>query len=131
VTVAASLFDSARWAPYAYAYINPIAGHNTHSRSWELDYWGASAREGIDRLHKAGLTSATVQPTAQVGVPFGGVPYTGKFGAHSGIYVFSRWNFTAETFGCKVLFKIKRDGHELGEGAECPPHTTTAGYSFG
>jgi hypothetical protein len=128
LTVAASLFDSARWAPYAYAYINPIAGHNTHSQSWELDYWGASAREGVARLHKAGLTSASVQPAQTVGVPFGAAPYTGVFGASSGIYVFSRWGFTAGTFGCNALFTIKRDGHELGEGAECPPHTTTAGY---
>ncbi len=128
VTVAASLFDSARWAPYAYAYINPIAGHNTQSQSWELDYWGASAREGIARLHKAGLTSASVQPAQTVGVPFGAASYTGLFGAGSGIYVFSRWGFTAETFGCTRLFTIRRDGHELGEGAECPPHTTTAGY---
>jgi hypothetical protein len=128
LTVAASLFDSARWAPYAYAYINPIAGHHTHGQSWELDYWGASAREGVARLHEAGLTSVSVQPAQQVGLPFGGVPYTGTFGPGSGIYVFSRWDFTAATFGCKVLFTIKRDGQELGEGAQCPPHTTTAGY---
>jgi hypothetical protein len=128
LTVAASLFDSARWAPYAYAYINPIAGHNTHGQSWELDYWGASAREGIARLHQAGVRSVSVQPAQQVGLPFGGVPYTGTFGPDSGIYVFSRWDFTAATFGCKVLFTIKRDGHVLGEGAQCPPHTTTAGY---
>ncbi len=128
VTVAASLFDSARWAPYAYAYINPIAGHNTHSQSWELDYWGTSAREGIARLHKLGLTSVSVQPAQTVGVPFGAAPYTGTFGPGSGIYVFSRWGFTAASFGCTKLFTIKRDGHELGEGGECPPHTTTAGY---
>ena len=128
LTVAASLFDSARWAPYAYAYINPIAGHNTRGQSWELDYWGASAREGISRLHKAGLTSVGVQPAQTVGVPFGAAPYTGTFGAGSGIYVFSRWGFTAASFGCNTLFEIKRDGHEIGEGAECPPHTTTAGY---
>jgi hypothetical protein len=128
VTVAASLFDSARWAPYAYAYINPIAGHNTHSQSWELDYWGASAREGISRLHKAGITSVSVQPAQTVGVPFGAASYTGTFGEGAGIYVFSRWGFTAATFGCNKLFEVKRDGHEIGEGAECPPHTTTAGY---
>jgi hypothetical protein len=128
VVVAASLFDSARWAPYAYAYINPIAGHNTHSQSWELDYWGASAREGIARLHKAGVSPVSVQPAEQVGVLFGGVPYRGTFVQGSGIYVFSRWNFTAATFGCNVLFTIKRDGHVLGEGASCPPHTTTAGF---
>jgi hypothetical protein len=128
VVVAASLFDSARWAPYAYAYINPVAGHNTHSQSWELDYWGASAREGIARLHKAGVSPVSVQPAEQVGVMFGGVPYRGTFVQGSGIYVFSRWNFTATTFGCNVLFRIKRDGHVLGEGATCPPHTTAAGF---
>jgi hypothetical protein len=128
LTVAASLFDSARWAPYAYAYINPVAGHNTRSQSWELDYWGASAREGIARLRKAGLTSVSVQPAQTVGTPYGAASYTGVFPAGAGIYVFSRWGFTAATFGCTKLFTIKRDGHELGEGGECPPHTTTAGY---
>jgi len=128
VTVAASLFDSARWAPYAYAYINPIAGHDTHSQSWELDYWGVSAREGVKRLHEAGVSPVSVQPAAQVGVLFGGIPYRGTFVEGSGIYVFSRWGLTASTFGCNVLFTIKRDGHVLGEGASCPPHTTSAGY---
>jgi hypothetical protein len=128
LVVAASLFDSARWAPYAYAYINPIAGHNTHGQSWELDYWGASAREGVTRLHKAGVSSVSVQPAAQVGLPFGAVPYTGDFGESAGIYVFSRWGFTAASFGCDLLFTIKRDGHTLGEGAKCPPHVTSAGF---
>jgi hypothetical protein len=128
LVVAASLFDAARWAPYAYAYINPIAGRNTHSQSWELDYWGASAREGVVRLHRAGLSSVSVQPAAQVGLPFGAVPYTGVFGESAGIYVFSRWGFTTASFGCAVLFTIKRDGHTLGEGANCPPHVTSAGF---
>ena len=134
LAVAASLFDSATWAPYAYAYLNPIAGHNTHSQSWELDYWGASAREGIARLHKAGLTSVTVQPAQQVGIPFGGVPYTGTFGANAGIYVFSRWGLTAASFG---LHRALHDPSERsgspnsGSGAACPPHTTTAGFPFG
>jgi hypothetical protein len=128
LAVAASLLDSARWAPYAYAYINPIAGHNTRTQSWELDFWGASAREGVARLHKDGLTSVAVQPSEGVGLPFGGVRYTGTFGPNAGIYVFSRWGLTAASFGCTVLFTIKRDGHELGEGAKCPPHTTTAGF---
>jgi hypothetical protein len=127
-TVGASLFDSARWAPYAYAYINPIAGHNTHSQSWELDYWGTSAREGIARLRKAGFTSVSVQPAQTVGVPFGADSYTGVFGDGAAIYVFSRWGFNAASFGCTPVFTIRRDGHELGEGAQCPPHTTTAGY---
>jgi hypothetical protein len=128
LVVAASLVDSARWAPYAYAHINPIAGHNTHSQSWELDYWGVSAREGVARLHKAGLSSVSVQPAQQVGLPFGAVPYTGVFGENAGIYVFSRWGFTAASFGCDVLFTIKRDGHTLGEGAKCPPHVTSVGF---
>ena len=88
------------------------------SQSWELDYWGASAREGISRLHKAGLTSVSVQPAQTVGVPFGAASYTGTFGEGAGIYVFSRWGFTAATFGCNKLFEIKRDGHEIGEGAD-------------
>ena len=46
IVVAASLFASIRWAPYSYAFINPVAGHDGDSRSWELDYWGVTGREG-------------------------------------------------------------------------------------
>jgi hypothetical protein len=119
--VAASFAASARWAPYAYAFINPIAGRNTDGQSWELDYWGVSAREGIARLRREGLTSIQVQPAPQVGYPYGAEPWTGSFGENAGVYVFYRWGTRASDFGCTVVFTIERDGHALGEGARCPP----------
>jgi len=123
--VATSFVAAARWAPYSYAFLNAAAGRDTKHRSWELDYWGVSAREGVQRLREAGLTPLYVKPSQQPGVPWGA--YNGPLttGGRSGIYVFLRWDDAAD-FGCTVIFTIKRGGHVLGEGAHCP-HAATFG----
>ena len=119
VAVAAtSLFASIRWAPYAYAFVNPVAGRNTDTRDWELDYWGVSAREGVRRLQRLGMTSVHVQPTDGSAIPWGAASGPVEHGNGSGLYVFLRDNRAAD-FGCTVLFTIKRDDHVLGEGARC------------
>ena len=119
VAVAAtSLFASIRWAPYAYAFVNPVAGWNTDTRDWELDYWGVSAREGVRRLERLGMTPVHVQPTAGPAIPWGAASGPVEHGSGSGLYVFLRYNRAAD-FGCTVVFTIKRDGHVLGEGARC------------
>jgi len=119
VAVAAmSLFASIRWAPYAYAFVNPVAGRNTDTRDWELDYWGVSAREGVRRLQRLGMTPVHVQPTEGSAIPWGAAFGPVEHGSRSGLYVFLRDNRAAD-FGCTVLFTIKRDGHVLGEGARC------------
>ena len=74
VVVAASLLASISWAPYAYAYLNPVAGKNKSSLSWELDYWGVSGKEGVERLRKLGYTPVSVTPAAGVGDPLGSDP---------------------------------------------------------
>jgi hypothetical protein len=120
VAVAAtSLFASIRWAPYAYAYVNPVAGRNPDARSWELDYWGVSAREGVRRLQRLGLTPVHVEPTDGVGIPWGAAPGPIPQGVTTGLYVFLRGKRAAD-FGCTDVFTIKRGGHILGEGARCP-----------
>jgi hypothetical protein len=126
VTVAASFIGVVRWAPYEYAYINPIAGHDPSHRSWELDYWGVSAREGIRRLRAAGLTTIYVEPSPTVGIPYGASQSNPKHGPHAGLYVFLRYNATPAEYGCTTIFTIKRDGHVLGEGARCPSTTTSS-----
>lgn len=120
VVVAASFAASVRWAPYAYAFINPIAGSNRDGQSWEPDYWGVSAREGVTRLREEGLTSIQVRPAPQVGSPYGGQSPTDTFDEKTGLYVFYRWDTRAANFGCAVIFTITRDGRVLGEGARCP-----------
>ena len=117
--VAASLLASIQWAPYSYAYINPIAGHDKDGRSWELDYWGVSAREGVTRMHHLGYPFVEVQPSPQPGIPWGETDVLTHRGSQTGIYVFLRRNRAAD-FGCPVLFTIRRGGHILGEGARCP-----------
>lgn len=119
VVVAASLFSSIRWAPYAYAYLNPIAASSKEG-SWELDYWGVSGKEGVERLERLGLDPVYVEPTDGVGIPWGAAAGPPRHGPNAGLYVFLRWNRAAD-FGCTVIFTIKRGGHVLGEGARCPP----------
>jgi hypothetical protein len=123
VVVAASLWASARWAPYAYAFVNPVAGYDKEGRDWDLDYWGVSAREGAERLRDLGYSPVFIEPNASVGAPYGGTgaypKSEGPGGGRPGLYVFLRWRRAAD-FGCTVLFTIERDGHTLGEGARCP-----------
>jgi hypothetical protein len=119
VVVAVSLFSSIRWAPYSYAFVNAVAGRDKDARSWELDYWGVSAREGMRRLREAGLSSLHAAPTAQVGIPWGAFNGPLTPGDDSGLYVFLRWTRAAD-YGCEVIFTIERAGHVLGEGARCP-----------
>jgi hypothetical protein len=121
--VATSLVASARWAPYAYAFLNPVAGRDKEHRAWELDYWGVSAREGLRRLREAGLTPLYVQPSQQPGVPWGAYNGPVTTGGRSGLYVFVRWDGAAR-YGCTVIFTIERGGHVLGEGARCPNRAT-------
>ncbi len=117
--VAVSLFGAIRWAPYSYAFVNAVAGHDTTKRSWELDYWGVSGREGVTRLEALGLTPVRVQPTNEVGIPWETSPRRRSSEAESGLYVFIRLNRAAD-FGCSVVLTIERGGHVLGEGARCP-----------
>jgi hypothetical protein len=125
VIVAASLAASIRWAPYAYAFVNPIAGRDKEHRAWELDYWGVSAREGVRRLSDAGYTPVFVAPSQQPGVPFGAYNSKPETGGDSALYVVLRWD-RASSYGCDVIFTIERDGNDLGEGARCPqPGTFT------
>ena len=103
VVVAASLAASIRWAPYAYAFINPVAGWDKNHRSWELDYWGVSAREGVRRVREAGFDPVYVVPSQQPGVPFGAFDGPLVPGGRAGLYVFNRWD-SAVQLGCTILF---------------------------
>ena len=122
VVVAASLLASIRWAPYAYAFINPVAGIDKEGRSWDLDYWGVSGKEGVKRLQDLGYSPIHVEPSATVGTPYGAVEGPTVGGAQTGLYVFLRWGRAAD-YGCTVVFTIERDGHVLGEGARCEAGT--------
>jgi hypothetical protein len=117
--VSASLCASIRWSPYAYAFVNPVAGHDRTGRDWELDYWGVSGREGVRRLEQRGYAPVYVEPSQGVGVPWGAVDGDVVTGGRAGVYVFLRWT-RASDYGCSVLFTIERDGQVLGEGARCP-----------
>lgn len=118
----AGLFAAVRWYPYEYAFINPIAGHNHQVRDWELDYWGASSREGVARLNELGATRVAELPSNDPGEPWGALTIddVASDTAPYGVYVFNRWD--AQLPGnCTPAFSIVRDGHELGVGGLCTP----------
>jgi|GEM_PF-2627143 len=123
VVVGLSAFATARWIPYSYAFINPIAGWNHPERDWELDFWGLTAAEGVERLKDAGYTPIGVLPIEETAGLFGGsslaVILEEGQSAPFGLYVFKRWDSSIGE--CESLFTIERDGQILGEGAVCPP----------
>jgi len=126
LVLALSLFACARWFPYTYAFINPIAGGDRTERNWELDYWGLTAREGITRLATPGGQPVAVVPAAEPGRPFGAVTAeiadaeTAATGRAHGVYVFRRWDAQFRQDWCTLTFTIQRDGQVLGEGGTCP-----------
>lgn len=132
VVVAVSLFASVRWAPYAYAHVNPIAGHDREQRDWDLDYWGVSAREGVEQLRGLGIADIVVVPHGEPGRPFGGqnlqdpgsgiedpLVFTPEPGVPFGYFWFERFEWPLHDYDCTPLFMIERDGHKLGQGGTC------------
>ena len=110
-----SLFGALRWFPYSYAFVNPIAGSVKDPALWDLDYWGLSAREGVERLREAGAQRVVVAPTSLTSAPWGS--QESADGADAA-YVFIRWD-TALPAGCTASIEIRRDGLLLGRGGLC------------
>jgi hypothetical protein len=116
-----NIFATHRWKPYSYAFINPLAGFE-NNRSWDLDYWGLSAREGINRLTTLGYSKdIIVMPDSSSSIPFGGISANQKFAIKTpfGLYVYIHWNHKIVEEFCKIDFKIKRDFQTLGMGGHC------------
>lgn len=122
VVVGLSLFASARWFPYSYAFVNPIAGAIKEPRIWEYDYWGSSSREAIALLlEDSEVTDVFVRPSESSARPFGGKSYaeylqdpTRKWGA------VTFFRFDAEVPPeCEVTITIRRDGIPLAKAGPC------------
>jgi hypothetical protein len=114
-------FATYRWIPYSYAYINPVAGMG-NERKWDLDYWGLSSREGIEKLNT--LNSSTpkyIMPDNSSSILFGGKSVTELSSIETpfSLYVFVHWNHKIVEDNCKIDFKIKRDNQVLGMGGNC------------
>jgi hypothetical protein len=123
--ISSNLFATLRWSPYSYAFINPIAGYSSEKRHWDLDYWGVSAREGIERLEKIySFDEIYVMPDGSSSIPYGGIGLARleDLGLSNpfGLYVFIRWNHRIVPETCDILFEIKRDRQTLGMGGVCP-----------
>ncbi len=121
--IGTSAWATVRWIPYSYAFINPIAGWNHPERDWELDFWGLTAAEGVDRLKEAGFDTIGVLPVEETATIFGGASLAVILQEGQsepfGLFVFKRWD--SSIGDCESLFTIERDGQILGEGAVCPP----------
>ena len=116
-----NIFATLRWAPYSYAFINPVAGMS-EQRKWDLDYWGLSSREGIERLSLSGFSKPVfVMPDASSSIPFGGkgIAPVSTTDIPFNLYVFIHWNHKIVEDNCKIEFKIRRDNQVLGMGGYC------------
>jgi hypothetical protein len=114
-------FATYRWLPYSYAYINPVAGMG-NERKWDLDYWGLSSREGIDKLNILDDSIPKyIMPDHSSSIPFGGKSVTELSSIETpfSLYVFVHWNHKIVEDDCKIDFRIKRDNQVLGMGGSC------------
>ena len=119
--VSLSLFASARWFPYSYAFVNPVAGAIKEPRIWEYDYWGVSAREAIAELRSQGVDRVFVRPSAQSGAVFGGEEFSAYLESPSenwGGVTFLRWDAELPR-ECAATVTISRDGIPLAQAGEC------------
>jgi len=109
-----------------------VAGAQSDPRAWELDYWGISSREGVERLRERGIDDIVVIPHGEPGRPYGAVnlfdPGSGIIdpvvlepepGKRFGYYWFNRFEFPEISAECTPLFTVERGGHTLGEGGQC------------
>jgi len=116
--------ESAIWAPYQYAYLNPIGLAAGGARAFEGDYWGISGREGGQLLRERGAQAVIVGP-GDTGLPFGAGTQNGDVALADGYYAFSfqgRIGLTERAHfagPCARAFVIARFGHRLGEGFMC------------
>jgi hypothetical protein len=116
-----NIFATFRWSPYSYAFINPIAGLG-NQRNWDLDFWGLSSREGVERLRLLTKTQEViVMPDSSSSIPFGGLNTYSIPDLESpfNLYVYIHWNHKIVEPDCEILFRIKRDNQTLGMGGTC------------
>ena len=120
--VALSLFANVRWYPYSYTFVNPVAGAVKHVRVWELDFWGLTAREGINELRESGATTIAVIPSGSPALPFGGLeiddPAFDSTDPSSAVVNFRRWD-TELPAECPQVGEITRDGLVLAQLGRC------------
>ena len=111
-----------RWSPYAYAFINPVAGFS-NDRKWDLDYWGVSGIEGVAKVRKlTGINKVVVMPDSSSTFPVNSISSSSLTDQELqyGIYVYIHWNHKILKENCDILFEIKRDNQTLGMGGVCP-----------
>jgi len=132
--VLVNLYWVFQWYPYSYAFVNPIAKGTPVERNWDLDYWGVSAREGVEKLEELGYQDIVVVPHGEPGRPFGGqnlgdpgggvidTGFTPTPGKQFAYYWFERFSFPFSEYDCKELFVIERVGKTLGHGGVCTPN---------
>jgi hypothetical protein len=116
-----NLYSTYRWLPYSYAYINPMAGIGSQ-RNWDLDYWGLTSREGINRFDQLGSSkNVFVMPDNSSSLPFGGqnINQIQTSNYPINLYVYIHWNHKILEENCVIDFRIKRDNQVLGMGGRC------------
>lgn len=121
IMIALGVHKTIAWYPLNYAYTNEKLAMREKVRNWDMDYWGVSAREAIQRLEKMqNEIPIVILPTNEVGIPYGTTPLEqiGK-GESFYLYIFYRWDYTLEDYGCNKIFNVERNKIKLGEAGLC------------
>ena len=126
--LASNLYAGSQWFPYQYAYINEFAAQAA-DRSWETDYWGLSAREGVEALLEEGAAEVVVEPTVGTSWWVGGRPWhhpdvvSLSTEDQLGIWLFARFDLDLDANNCTKIVEIRRAGVLLGFGGLCDSRT--------
>jgi hypothetical protein len=119
---ATNLISVVRWFPYSYAYINEIGKLTGGERSWDVDYWGVSAYEGVSKLESYNVDALVAAPTKGTSFFLGAkdlMELNLQVGEKYGFYKFYRFDNYGPDKDCLEVFVIVRAGFELGSGAIC------------
>lgn len=112
----------AQWSPYTYAYVNWYVNPDPRERPWELDGWGVTGVEGVERLRAIGAQLVAVAPSDFPVKIVGGQTYDAVRDQNPrsfGFYQFIVGDLKPLPPGCRREFTIQRGGLLLGEGATC------------
>lgn len=119
-------FDAARLHPYTYVYFNRVSGGLAAAAGrYELDYWGLSLREGMQRVNATAapgarvvvagpLHSASAFAREDLELIHAETPEAGKVQRPFYYLVRVRWEQERRHPDCPIIERIEREGAALG-----------------
>lgn len=114
-----NIVSTLRWFPYQYAYLNEISSMNDGTPLWEVDYWGLSQKEAVERLKSQGVNVVKISGMQPVSMGIYGIS-NGSPANGEGLFFGIRGGQTGQVpENCVEEFSISRDGVLLSKAFIC------------